>query len=309
MKKIPKNLLSLLCIASLSACGGSDGGSSGQKASSQSSAPITSVPASSSPLSSSVTSSVAQSSSITTSSVSSPGNFTLVFRDDFNSFDSNRWQLMTHSWPGNIALFSANTVSVADGMMKLKILPSPAGTESGGEAKPYLGAEVRSTETITYGRISARAKLAKGSAVVSALVSIYTPWPADNWNEFDIESLGKDPREIQFNAMVYTGPKLTPPITASVTPTQRPSLQPLGFDSADDFHIYTIEWTPKEAVFLIDGKVYHRWDEHINLIGLPQNILLTIWVSNVTTWAGAITEDTIKAEAVYDWVEVWSYKP
>lgn len=216
---------------------------------------------------------------------------------------------MTHSWPGNLALFSANTVSVANGMMKIELNPAPAGTQVGGENKPYLGAEVRSVDSINYGRVSARAKLAKGSGVVSALVSIYTPWPADNWNEFDIESLGKNPREIQFNSMVYTGPKLTTPPSASVTPTQYPSLQQLGFDSSQDFHVYTIEWTPKEATFLIDGVVYHRWVDRVDLIGLPQNILLTIWASNASNWAGPITGDTVNAEALYDWVEVWRYTP
>lgn len=216
---------------------------------------------------------------------------------------------MTHSWPGNLALFSSNTVSVANGMMKIELNPAPAGTQMGGETKPYLRAEVRSVDTIRYGRVSARAKLAKGSAVVSALVTIYTPWPADSWNEFDIESLGKNTKEIQFNSMVYTGPTLTPPVSTSVTPTQYPSLKQLGFDSSQDFHVYTIEWTPKEATFLINGVVYHRWVDRMDLIGLPQNILLTIWASNASGWAGPVTGDTVNAEAIYDWIEVWRYNP
>jgi endo-1,3-1,4-beta-glycanase ExoK len=237
------------------------------------------------------------------------GQFTLVFRDDFNHFDSSRWQRMTHSWAGNLALFSSDTVSVSDGMMTLKLKPAPANTVSDGEVKRFLGAEVRSVDTIEYGRVSARIKFAKGSAVVSSLVTIYTPWPADDWNEFDIESLGKNPREVQFNAMVYTGPTLTPPVTTSVSPTQYPSLQPLSFDSSNDFHVYTIEWTPQEATFLVDGIVHHRWLNRMDLVGLPQNVLLTIWASDAVSWAGPVTQDTVNAEAVYDWVEVWRYQP
>jgi beta-glucanase (GH16 family) len=192
-------------------------------------------------------------------------------------------------------------------MMTIKLAPAPSGTVVDGETKSFLGAEVRSTATISYGRVSARAKFAKGSAVVSALVAIYTPWPADDWNEFDMESLGKNPNEIQFNAMVYTGPR--PPTSKPVSPTQEPSLQQLGFDSSQDFHVYTMEWTPKEALFLIDDVVYHRWNSRINLIGLPQNILLTIWASNSPSWAGPVTSETANAKAVYDWVEVWRYTP
>lgn len=284
-----------IALCMVTACG--SGGSSSDKSAS---------PASYS--SSSVTSSKQSSiSSSAQSSTPSDNDFTLVFRDDFNSFDSNRWQLMDHSWGGNLALFSSETVSVENGMMKIRLAHAPAGTTSGGEAKPYLGAEVRSVDSIAYGRVSARAKLAKGSAVVSALVTIYTPWPADNWNEFDIESLGKNTREIQFNSMVYTGPELTTQPSTSVTPTQYPTIAQLDFDSSEDFHIYTIEWTPNEAKFLIDDVVYHRWVDRMDLIGLPQNILMTIWASNIVEWAGPVNSDTVNAEALYDWIEVWEY--
>lgn len=191
--------------------------------------------------------------------------------------------------------------------MTIRLDPAPSGTVVDGETKSFLGAEVRSTETIRYGRVKARVKLAKGSAVVSALVAIYTPWPAVDWNEFDVESLGKNTNEIQFNAMVYTGPR--PPTSTPVSPTQDPSLQQLGFDSSQDFHVYTIEWTPEEAVFLIDDTVYHRWNSQMDLIGLPQNVLLTIWASDSISWAGPVTNETANAEAVYDWVELWQYNP
>ena len=74
--------------------------------------------------------------------------------------------------------------------MTLQLLPAPDNTVVDGERKLYYGAEVRSVQTLKYGRVTARAKFAMGSAVVSSLVTIYTPWPADNWNELDIEMLG-----------------------------------------------------------------------------------------------------------------------
>jgi len=244
-----------------------------------------------------------------TQSSSKPDDFSLLFRDDFDSFDTERWKLMTHSWGGNLVLFAAETVDVSSGLLSISLKQAPEGTRFEGEKKPYLGAEVRSIASINYGRVSARAKLASGSAVVSALVTLYTPWPADNWNELDIESLGKNNNEIQFNAMVYTGPKISSSPSQSVAPTQHPSLQTLDFDSSDDFHVYTIEWTPEEALFLIDDIVYHRWTDRMKLMGLPQNILLTLWVSSAVEWAGAVTEDTINAKVVYDWVEVWRFTP
>ncbi len=238
------------------------------------------------------------------------GTFELLYRDDFETLDSARWQLMTHSWSGNAALFSSSAAQVADGMLTISLTPAPEGTmDSGGVAKSFLGAEVRSVDTLTYGRVKARAKLAAGSAVVSSLVTIYTPWPADNWNELDIEYLGKTTSDVQFNSMVYLGPPTTPPVAQAVTPTDDPLIKPLGFDASADFHEYTIEWTPRSARFLVDDVLLREWDKHIDLMTLPQNVLLTIWASESPGWAGPITEDTGKAAAVYDWIELYQLKP
>lgn len=216
---------------------------------------------------------------------------------------------MEHSWGGNVAFFSPNAVSVNNGLMTLQLLPAPDNLIVDGERKLFYGAEVRSTQTIRYGRVTARAKFAKGSAVVSSLVTIYTPWPADNWNELDIEMLGKDPHQIQYNAMIYDGPPVQRPVTQAVSPTQFPALKSLGFDSSADFHIYTIQWTPASAEFYVDGVLQHVWTQKIDLMNLPQNILLTIWASNSPAWAGPVTAETVNAKAVYDWVEVYEYRP
>jgi endo-1,3-1,4-beta-glycanase ExoK len=236
--------------------------------------------------------------------------FTLLFRDEFESLDLSRWQVMTHSWEGNLALFSAQVVNVEAGLLAVRLQRAPEGTvDDTGATKPYLGAEVRSRDTLTYGRVRARAKFATGPAVVSALVTIYTPWPADDWNELDIECLGKDSSSVQFNAQVYTGPPLTPPVSTSVSPTQYPYLEALGFDASADFHIYTIEWTPEGATFLVDDVPRYTWTENISLMTLPQNVLITIWASSSAAWAGAVTERTEQASAAFDWVELYRYTP
>lgn len=237
-------------------------------------------------------------------------SFHLLFRDDFETLDAARWQLMTHSWDGNLALFSTSAATIEEGTLRISLTPAPEGTvDDSGKAKSFLGAEVRSLDTLTYGRVRSRAKLAAGSAVVSSIVTIYTPWPADNWNELDIEHLGFKPTDVQLNTMVYTGPALTPPVATSVTPTPDPQIKPLGFDPSADFHVYTIEWTPSSARFLVDDVLLREWTARIDLITLPQNVLLTIWASGSPGWAGPVTEDTGKASAVYDWVELYQFTP
>jgi endo-1,3-1,4-beta-glycanase ExoK len=236
--------------------------------------------------------------------------YTLLFRDDFDTLDLARWQLMTHSWDTNLALFGSESVSVEDGQLVLRLLPAPEGTvDSSNAPKSFLGAEVRSVATLTYGRVRARARFASGSAVVSSLVTIYTPWPADDWNELDIEVLGKSPVSTQFNAMVYLGAPVTPPVTQSVSPTQFPQKVDLGFDPSADYHVYEIEWSPESARFSVDGAVVHTWDQHIDRMKLPQNVLLTIWASSSAAWAGPVTEETGNAKALYDWVELYQLEP
>ncbi|MET0790155.1 MAG: family 16 glycosylhydrolase, partial [Polyangiaceae bacterium] len=92
-----------------------------------------------------------------------------------------------------------------------------------------MGVEMRSLKTLKYGKISTRMRFAAGSGVVSGLVTFYTPYPNCDWNEIDIEHLGNQPDGVQTNCMVYTGPATTPPVTQSVTPTQDPEIEALGF--------------------------------------------------------------------------------
>jgi endo-1,3-1,4-beta-glycanase ExoK len=236
------------------------------------------------------------------------GTFELLFRDEFDALDQNRWQLMTHSWDTNLALFATSPVTIEDGALVIRLLPAPDGTvDSGGVAKPFLGAEVRSKDTLEYGRVRARIKFANGSAVVSSLVTIYTPWPADNWNELDVECLGATPTSLEYNAQVYTGPPTTPPVAQSVSPTPDLFRDELGFDPTVDFHVYTIEWTPEGARFLVDDEERHTWSRHIDRMVLPQNVLLTIWASSSSGWAGPVTDATSNATATYDWVELYEY--
>jgi endo-1,3-1,4-beta-glycanase ExoK len=233
-----------------------------------------------------------------------PGSseFELAWQDDFDSFDATRWQLMTHSWDTNLAQFSMQNVRLENGIAALDLTAEPSDA-----LKPFRGVEMRSIEALTYGKVEARARLAKGSGVVSSLVLIYTPWPADDWNELDIEYLGRYADRVQFNSMVYLGPPTEPPVTQSVMPTQYPQLAPLGFDASADFHVYAMEWTPTAARFSIDGQLAHTWDVEIARLKRPMNILLTIWASSAADWAGPIDASSAPVAAEYDWLKVYRY--
>ncbi len=238
-----------------------------------------------------------------TTATGGTGSFVLAWEDNFDSFNSSLWQLMTHSWDGNLAQFSTSNTSVASGILSINLTPEPNDT-----AKPYRGIEMRSTNTLTYGKISARIRFAKGAGVISGLVTIYTPWPADNWNEIDIEHIGKTPTSTQLNCMVYTGAPTTRPVTTSVTPTQDPLIVSPGFDAEAAFHQYDIEWTTADVKFYMDGRLMRTWNKDISRMTLPQNILFTIWASNSADWAGALTSSSAPTSAEIDWIRVYDWK-
>src|SRR3954469_4095827 len=63
-------------------------------------------------------------------------DFELLFRDDFDTLDPARWQLMTHSWDTNLALFSTKAALIEDGTMRITLTPAPEGTvDDSGKAK------------------------------------------------------------------------------------------------------------------------------------------------------------------------------
>jgi beta-glucanase (GH16 family) len=226
---------------------------------------------------------------------STSGEFQLSWVDEFDTVDTSRWEPMTHSWEGNLAQFASETVAASNGVLSLSLVQAPDGS-----GKPYLGVEYRSLDTLTFGKVEARVRFARGSAVVSGLVLIYTPWPPDDWNELDIECLGTG--QMQFNHMINIPP--ADPISGHL---QYPRIVELGFDPAADFHEYAVEWVPGEARFLVDGVLTHTATEEMSRMILPQNILLTIWASDTADWAGPVDATTAPTTAEYDWIRVYDY--
>ena len=165
---------------------------------------------------------------------------------------------------------------------------------------------MRSSKTLTYGKVSARMRFATGSGVVSGLVLFYTPYPNCNWNEIDIEHLGGSSMTSQLNAQVYLGTPM-PSCTTSVSPSQEPLIVNLGVDAEADFHQYDIEWTPAGVKYFVDGTLLRTWTTHIDKLNLPETILLTIWASSAASWAGPITPTSAPTSADVDWIKVYSW--
>src|SRR5210317_1361496 len=70
------------------------------------------------------------------------------------------------------------------------------------QAKPYKGAELRTYSSYLYGRFEVRMKSTVGSGMLSSFFTYHdgTNLPA-NWNEIDIEILGRYTDREQFNVI------------------------------------------------------------------------------------------------------------
>jgi hypothetical protein len=231
------------------------------------------------------------------------GPFALSWEDDFNTLDLSAWQLQTFTYAGNEAVFSTQNATVANGILTISLTPNPGNT-----TEPYLGVEMRSAKTLTYGRVSASMRFAHGSGVVSGLVLFYTPFPNCNWNEIDIEHLGDSADTSQLNCQVFTG-TLMPQCTTSVTPTQDPLIVNLGANAETAFHQYDIEWTPAGVTTFVDGVPLRTWTTSSSLMNLPQTVLFTIWASSAASWAGALQADSAPTSAEVDWIKVYDWHP
>src|ERR1700677_2808188 len=90
---------------------------------------------------------------------------------------------------------------------------------------------------------------------------------------------------------------------------QVPKMIDLGFDSDQDFHVYTIEWLKDEINFYVDNK--EVWTETRNKPDLDLNINLSSFLvgQNISwgpQWAGRFDPQTLPALAQFDWVK---YEP
>nr|NIR96263.1 family 16 glycosylhydrolase [Gammaproteobacteria bacterium]NIW45004.1 family 16 glycosylhydrolase [Gammaproteobacteria bacterium]NIX59119.1 family 16 glycosylhydrolase [candidate division Zixibacteria bacterium] len=99
-------------------------------------------------------------------------------------------------------------------------------------AKPYKGAELRTNTSFLSGRFEVRMKSTAGSGLLSSFFTYHdTPVIPAQWNEIDIEILGRYSDEVQFN--IITQGQVNHVVERTV-----------AFNPHQSFHVYAIEWTP-----------------------------------------------------------------
>jgi hypothetical protein len=164
--------------------------------------------------------------------------------------------------------------------------------------KDFKGAEYRTKESYLYGRFEVRYKSTYREGVLASFFTYYDGGTGvQDWNEIDIEILGRYNNDVQFNI---------------ITPGQMDHVhhQFVNFNPHLDFHTYAIEWTPDYVAWFIDNEEVHRQTgEHIQTLVREQKIMMNIWNPAYVSWIGHWNVDALPAFAYYDWVSYYSYTP
>lgn len=218
--------------------------------------------------------------------------FKPLWRDEFDSFDTNRWSKATHTFPENKARFSEANAVVEGGFLKLRVSNVPNGD------KPYSAAEVLSKEEFTFGRFEGRIKFCAGSGMVSSLFT-YKEDVNQSWQEIDIEHLGYLPKSIQYNLISGT----------LASRKYQPKVVTFQYAPPTEFHDYAFEWRPEGITFFVDGVQTHK--DVQDTLKDAARLHMNAWPTDnaVTSFAGQLDPSAIPCEAQYDWVQVWSYQP
>ncbi|MEM9618936.1 MAG: family 16 glycosylhydrolase [Pseudomonadota bacterium] len=176
--------------------------------------------------------------------------------------------------------FHKENIHIENGQMTLHLSDIPY------RGRGHTGASYKSRGLYHYGQYDVVMKAASGSGVISAFYTYTGPVYGRPHDEIDFEFLGRNTREAQLNFYVDGEPQLGVGV-------------PLGFDAADDFHLYTIIWAQGRIVWKVDGEEVYRVERAVSTMPRhPGKIIADIWAAKgLDKWAGRINKRALPATA------------
>ena len=244
----------------------------------------------------------------------------LVWSDEFNSgnLNTDKWHHQTFGpnggqwFNGELQHYTdSNTNSfVSEG--NLHIVAKKETKEQNGVVLDYTSARLNSKYAFTYGRVDVRAKLPLGNGTWPAIWTLgkninetgaywqtqgfgTTGWPA--CGEIDIMEHGLHATNEVSSALH------TPSSNGNTVNTAKKALP----NVAENFHIYSMNWSPNQITFMIDGVGYYTYNPNTkNAATWPFN-LEQFLILNVAMGGFAGTPDAnfTQSSMVIDYVRVY----
>lgn len=254
-------------------------------------------------------------------SVAGAQDRTLIWSDEFNgpansAPDAAKWgyDIGGNGWGNNeLEYYTSRTENAyldGEGHLVIKAIKERY-TGADGVTRDYTSARLvtRGKFEPRYGRIEARIKLPFGQGIWPAFWMLGNDIGTVGWptcGEIDVmENIGREP-SVNHGSLHGPGYSGGQPLTATYT-------LPNGQRFADDFHVFAIEWEPREMRFYVDGQLYQtrrptdlpggaRW-----VFDHPFYLLLNVAVGG--NWPGSPDNTTIFPQVMLvDYVRVYSLR-
>ena len=163
----------------------------------------------------------------------------------------------------------------------------------------YKGAEIYSNSSVLYGKFEMCMQASNASGVLSTffLYKNGSEVQGAGWEEIDIEIFGKN-NALSFQSNIITG-------TAGATINSE-AVHKSSTSLADDFHTYSLEWTPDYIAWYLDGVQVRKTNKNAQVDSCykPMSYRFNTWISNSIPWVGAFDANTLP---LHQFVESLSY--
>lgn len=234
-----------------------------------------------------------------------PPGWKLVWSDDFNTFDDQKWEKIQSDRPTNHSkhAYLPDEVTATGGDLIIQSENKPAGE------LPFRSGQIISRHEQRLGRWEVRAKLPATPGMWPAIWLLPTeskvPWPSGG--EIDImESRGNRPT-LTSSAFHYG---TNPPFTHSFVVNEQQTTRDGKLVSfADDFHIYAVDWLDDQLRFYVDDANYYTvYDDEVgNFLSnhtLPMRLMINTAVGG--DFLRGPDDSTVWPQRfVVDWVRVY----
>ena len=231
------------------------------------------------------------------------GSWNLSFNENFDATPNPATWSNLYWWYGNAgtqATFDPNQISVANGTLNITAVNTPE-TALNGVTNPYTSGLLstggvknfkQAGFTFTYGYVEARAKIAPGQGMWSALWML----PADYNDNFELdvfENLGRLPMNDQgfLHANGYT--------------FYSGFSNPQPVDLTQAYHTYGVDWEPTYVAWYLDGVEVYRFTGPANIPNRPMYLVLNL---DAGGWAGPLDGSSpTQSSWLVDYVRVWQH--
>ena len=198
-----------------------------------------------------------------------------TIKQDFNDMNDLKAFWDISSWGNENRTHSAANVTIADGILSLKLSASPQGT------KPVCAEIVSKRTNFRYGSYRASIKTSKTPGGVVGWFT-YRDSPL---NEIDVEMLTRENRNLYFTLH-------------HIQENVDSKVMKMDFDPTEAFHEYRFDWHPGKVDYFVDGKPAGTLSKQAP--DMDAAIMLNHWSGNIAGWGGnAPTQDMFM---LVDWM-------